>query len=423
MKTAESQLIGTQKLHTAKYVSDLDLDRDELLLVNREFAAQDANVTMDLYLAYDFHISAEQYLSDYIEAGRKLERTFAQCRSLIAQTQAKRSNAQEIYRAQDTRVAKMQSQIENCVMAAKAPGLVIYGSGDSSDRFRMMRGRGGGGGGGGMIAEGESVYEGQTLLSMPDTASMVAEISVHETEVDKVRPGQLAEIVMDAFPDKRLEGEVIEVAPLPDQQRGFMSPDIKVYKTLVKINGTHEFLRTRMSCKVEILVNHLQDVVLVPIQVVANRAGRKVVYVKTATGGSEKREVDTGAFNDTFVQIISGLDKNEDVLLNPPLMSGSGGSEAFQGNPSRLAKYAADANSPAARPQGRPTGNGPAMGGGQARGQGGQGGMNRQQRSGGQGGQRGSRQGQGPGGGGQRPQRGGAGGQRTGPAGQGSPSN
>ena len=56
-----------------------------------------------------------------------------------------------------------------------------------------------------------------------------------------------------------------------------------------------------MSCKVEILVHHLEDVVVVPIQVVANRGGRKVVYVKTAQGGSEEREVDTGAFNDTFV--------------------------------------------------------------------------------------------------------------------------
>ena len=56
---------------------------------------------------------------------------------------------------------------------------------------------------------------------MPDTASMVAEITVHETEVDKVRPGQAAQIVLDAFPDQVLHGQVYEVAPLPDEQRGF----------------------------------------------------------------------------------------------------------------------------------------------------------------------------------------------------------
>ena len=43
-----------------------------------------------------------------------------------------------------------------------------------------------------------------------------------------------------------------------------MSPDLKVYKTLVRIDGTHEFLRTRMSCKVTILVETIVDAVIVP---------------------------------------------------------------------------------------------------------------------------------------------------------------
>ncbi len=316
LKTAQARLAGTEKLHDANYVSELDLQGDRLTVVNREFAAQNAKVSLDLFLRYDFPKSAEQYLSDYIEAGRQLERTFAECRSRLAQAQAKLANAQERLRAQQKRVAELEQQIANCTIRAKAPGLVIYGTGSSGDMFRAMRGRGGAGSG--VIAEGETVFQGQTIISMPDTATMVAEISVHETDVDKIRPGQPAKIVMDAFPDQVLEGEVLEVAPLPDQQRGFMNPDLKVYTTLVKIHGTHDFLRTRMSCRVEILVRELHDVVIVPIQVVATRGGRKVCYVVTAQG-TEEREVQTGAFNDTFVQIVSGLQGGEEVLLNPPL--------------------------------------------------------------------------------------------------------
>ena len=185
------------------------------------------------------------------------------------------------------------------------------------------------GGSGGIIAEGEVVYEGQTIISMPDTAAMVAEVSVHETEVDKVRPGQPCQIVMDAFPDRILHGGVLEVAPLPDQQRGWMNPDLKVYQTLVSIDGTHDFLKTRMSCKVEILVRRLEDVLLVPIQVVANRGGRKVCYVAT-TSGPEERAVSTGAFTDTLVQITGGLEEGEEVLLNPPLFEDLTSQPAFE---------------------------------------------------------------------------------------------
>ena len=317
LKTQQDTLAGTRKLYDANFVSDLELQRDELNLQNREFSLQDAKVNLALFLDYDFPKSAEQSLSDYIEARRRLQRTYAQCRSREAQAKSSLSSAKLRYDEQDKQVKQLEQQIEYCTIRAKAPGLVVYGEGSESDIRRMMRGgRGGSMGGSGMIAEGESVFEGQTLISMPDTSSMVAEVGVHETEVDKVRPGQRATIIMDAFPDRILEGEVLEVAPLPDQSESFMNPDAKVYQTLVKINGTHDFLKSRMNCKVNILVEKYDNTIQVPVQVVANRLGRKICYV-VESGNPKEREVVTGAFNDTYVQILDGLEVGEEVLLNP----------------------------------------------------------------------------------------------------------
>ncbi|MGD2095448.1 MAG: efflux RND transporter periplasmic adaptor subunit [Phycisphaerales bacterium] len=355
LKTAEDTLTGTRELHDANYVSDLDLQRDELTVVNRKFSRESSEVSLKLFLDYDFPKSAEQFLSDYIEAGRSLQRTYAQCRSRLAQAQVRLSTAQQRYNRQAEQVRELKEQIEFCTIRAKAPGLVVYGTGGSADMFRAMRGRGGGMSSG-IIAEGEVVTEGQTIISMPDTATMVAEISVHETEVDKVRPGQPATIVMDAFPDRVFQGEVIEVAPLPDQQRGWMNPDLKVYETLVRIDGSHDFLRSRMSCKVTILVAQIKDTVIVPIQVVSNRSGNKVCFVKTAQGPQE-RVVRTGLFNDTFVEIVEGLEAGEEVLLNPSMVvdrfSGSGIYGQQQAIPQERPKSdTADANDTGA--QGRP---------------------------------------------------------------------
>ncbi|MFZ2147217.1 MAG: efflux RND transporter periplasmic adaptor subunit [Sedimentisphaerales bacterium] len=327
LKNAEDTLAGTIKLHDANYVSDLDLQRDELTVQNRKFAKESAEVSLDLFKEYDFPKNAEQNLSDYVEAGRQLQRVYAQCRSRLAQAQVRLSAQKEDLYRQTAQVKKVKEQIEFCTIKAQAPGLVVYGTGGSDDMFRAMRYRGGMSSG--VIAEGETVSEGQTILSMPDTAIMVAEISVHETEVDKVRAGQPATIVMDAFPDRVLEGEVTEVAPLPDQQRGFMNPDLKVYKTLVKIDGTHDFLKSRMSCKVQVLVEQLQNVIIVPIQVVSNRAGKKVCYVM-ASQSPQERVVRTGLFNDTFVEVIEGLEVGEEVMLNPPLFSELTGPASFQ---------------------------------------------------------------------------------------------
>jgi multidrug resistance efflux pump len=317
LATANMTLEGTERLHEANYVSALDLERDRLAVQNREFSRQNAQLNLDLFLAYDLPKGIEQNLSNYIEAGRQLERTYAQCRSRLARAQARLGYRNSRHASQLQRVEEVKQQIANCTIRARAPGLVVYGAGDRGDAFRRMRRRGRGSG---IIAEGESVYTGQVLISVPNTAAMVAEISVHETEIDKVRPGQPARIVMDAFPDRVLQGQVLEVAMLPDRNRNFLNPDLRVYRALVQIDGTHDFLKTRMSCQVDILAQELKDVLVVPVQVVASRRGAKIVYVQTADG-PEDRKVTTGAFNDMFVQIVEGLREGEEVLVNPPLFA------------------------------------------------------------------------------------------------------
>ena len=97
-------------------------------------------------------VGTEQLLSVYIEAGRELQRTYAQCRSELAQKQATLTNAELTYQHQDQRVKEFMEQIDFCTIRAKAPGLVIYGEEGSADALRGMRGKG-------IIAEGENVWE------------------------------------------------------------------------------------------------------------------------------------------------------------------------------------------------------------------------------------------------------------------------
>jgi multidrug resistance efflux pump len=87
LKTAQATLVGTERLHDANYVSELDLERDRLTVINRQFALENAAVSLDLFMHYVFPKIAEQYLSNYVESYLLLERTHAQCRSRLAQAQ------------------------------------------------------------------------------------------------------------------------------------------------------------------------------------------------------------------------------------------------------------------------------------------------------------------------------------------------
>jgi HlyD family secretion protein len=308
LKRAQNTLDWTIRLREKEYVSETDLQSDRLNVESLEIKLNQAKTNLNLFNEYDFSKQTQKLLSDYYESKRNLERTYAKARSQLAQAKAQLESAKSRLDLQQDRLDKSKKQFAACTMKAPGPGLVVYGS--SLDPFQRFRGAS-------IIAAGEQVYQRQTIISLPDTSEMMAEIAVHESSVDKVKPDQKATIVMDAFPDQVLHGGVIKIAPLPDQQRGWLSPDIKVYTTQVSIEGSHDFLKPGMSARVEILVDQLPDVLIVPVQVIANRGGKKICFV--ANGGrTEERDVTTGQFNDTYVQIIAGLQPGEDVLLNPP---------------------------------------------------------------------------------------------------------
>jgi len=306
LEKATDVLTGTQKLHDANYASDLDLKSAELDVNRYRIQHESASEALRLYKLYSFPKQTKQLVSDYHEAQRELERTIAQTRSQLAQAQAKLESSEASFNLQKDHVAKLERQIAACTIRAPTPGIIVYGT--SAD-WRQRRED--------PIEVGDMVRRGQKIFTIPNSDVMSVELRVHESSVNKVRPGQDVTVTVEAYPDMEFHGNVVKIAPLPDPQHGWLDPGVKVYTSHVTIDGSHDILKPGMSAKVEILVEQLHDVKIVPVHVVANRAGKKFCYVATDSG-PEEREVQTGAFNDTFVEIQSGLQVGEKVLLSPP---------------------------------------------------------------------------------------------------------
>jgi len=303
---ATDVLTGTQKLHDANYASDLDLKSAQLDVNRFRIQKESAEEALRLYKLYVFPKQTKQFLSDYQEAKRELDRTVASTRSELAQAQARLESTEASFNLQQSHVAKLERQIAACIIRAPSPGILIYGS--SSDWYQRREDP---------IEVGDMVRRGQKIFTIPNSNVMGVELRVHESSVNKVMPGQDVTVTVEAHPDLAFRAKVVKVAPLPDPQHGWFDPGVKVYSTYVTIEGSHEVLKPGMSAKVEILVEQLRNVKIVPVQVVENRAGKKFCYVATDSGPAE-REVITGAFNNTFVEIVSGLDVGEKVLLSPP---------------------------------------------------------------------------------------------------------
>jgi len=302
LEKATDVLEGTQKLHDANYASDLDLMSAQLDVDRYRIQKESAEEALNLYQLYDFLKETEKFLSDYQEAQRELDRTKARARAQMAQAKAKLASARSTFEMQEQRLNKLHKQIEACTIRAPAVGQVVYWS--STERWSRVK-----------IEQGAEVYEGSKIITIPDASEMKVEVKIHETWIDRIEPNQPADITVQAFPDKAFTGRVLKKAPLADQE-DYLNPDLKVYSTDVGIDGTHDSLKTGMTGKVTVMIDELHDVLYVPIQSVVTVEDKKICYV--AGSPAQKREVETGLFNDNFVEIKSGLAEGEKVLLNPP---------------------------------------------------------------------------------------------------------
>ncbi|MHC4221480.1 MAG: efflux RND transporter periplasmic adaptor subunit [Planctomycetota bacterium] len=311
LEQAKNDLQWTEKLEEKEYVSESELKRDQLKKKRTEIFSEKAKTSQELFKRYEFPKQAEKLYSDYIEAQRELERIEARARSKLAKAKAKLGSSRATFLLQKRRLQKYREQLEACIIKAPAPGHVIYSS--TTDRYSRERGR--------IIEVGAEVRERQHLISIPDLSAMKVGIRIHEMWIDKIELGQKARVTIAAFADLNFDGKVLKKSPMA-VGGSFFDRDTKSYATDISIDGTHDCLKTGMTAKVEIIIKELKGVISVPIQAVINQDGRKICYV-AAGSGSEARQVETGDFNTDFVEIKSGLDVGEEVLLNPQMVIGS----------------------------------------------------------------------------------------------------
>jgi len=98
---------------------------------------------------------------------------------------------------------------------------------------------------------------------------------------------------------------------------GWFDRFVKEYETILKIEDLplDAGLKPGMTGEVKIFVNQLPDVLLVPVQAVGQKQTQHYCYVLKGQN-IERREIVVGENNDKYVEIKSGLEEGEKVLLD-----------------------------------------------------------------------------------------------------------
>ena len=166
------------------------------------------------------------------------------------------------------------------------------------------------------VREGATVYSRQKIFSLPDMTRMQVKVNIHESLIKKIKAGQKAEVRIDAFPNVVFVGTVKSVSQLADSSRPWMSGGVKEYTTIVTLNDISGYeLKPGMTAEARILVGELKNVLVVPVQAVAENKGDFYAFVDEP-GGIKLRKVKVGENNEKLVEILDGLKEGESVALD-----------------------------------------------------------------------------------------------------------
>jgi len=152
------------------------------------------------------------------------------------------------------------------------------------------------------------------VLAIAQLGRMKIEVMVPEQDFVLLRPGQVAHVRTDAYPDTVFEGRIFTVNPALNRMS-------RTSRVAIEIRNDRQMLKPGMFAKVEIVTNSLKNVLAVPSTAIVVRDGEPhvftvenntVPFVTTPT----LVKVKTGMVTDLYAQILEGIDEGAVVLTD-----------------------------------------------------------------------------------------------------------
>jgi len=159
------------------------------------------------------------------------------------------------------------------------------------------------------VTAGQYVRANTPLFTLVKTDPIRLRLEVPERMAPWVKTGQVAEVTVEAFGDRKFEGKVWRISPTVDQNK-------RTFIVEALIDNPSGDLKPGSYARASLPTNKNESVKLVPARAVAYVFGSNKAYVVTAANTIEAREVKLGDRFEENVEILEGLEKGEQVAVS-----------------------------------------------------------------------------------------------------------
>jgi cobalt-zinc-cadmium efflux system membrane fusion protein len=172
------------------------------------------------------------------------------------------------------------------------------------------------------ITQGTAVTVGTPLYVVADLTELWAVAEIDETQLPFVKAGRPTEIAVSAYPGETFAGRITFVADMVD-------PRTRRVTVRCQVPNPGQRLKPEMYAQVALSAGEPREVLAVPSGAIQEIDGKPFVFVRTAKGSFERRDVIAGPEAEGWVEVRSGVKEGEAVattgsfLLKSELLKGS----------------------------------------------------------------------------------------------------
>jgi HlyD family secretion protein len=239
----------------------------------------------------------------------KLELEKAELERNIAQTKLKflkQINTSELQKMklkidqQANRVDQAKSKLDKLILTSDVDGFVIYDLSWTTDK---------------KVREGDIVWANAPIIEIPDLSSLQVKLEVSEADYKRLAIDQTMEIIVDAFPDIHLSGQIKNKAPVGKPV--IENSDVKIFDVTASVDSSSSSLQPGLGVTCNVLVRSVPDTLVIPVISLFEEDSIKVVYIAD-NEKFIKKTVTISDYNNEEVVITSGLKCNEILALRKP---------------------------------------------------------------------------------------------------------
>jgi HlyD family secretion protein len=162
---------------------------------------------------------------------------------------------------------------------------------------------------------GDQVAPGAISFRIDDLDHLLVDVEIPEVDINRVKTGMTTRISFDAITGNEYKGVITQVAQVANVTAGIVN-----FTVTIELTDADESVRPGMTAAVNIVINEIQDVLVIPNRAVRLRDGQRVVYIlKPGDLLPTPVNITIGATSDLQSEVIAGDLKLGDVIvLNPP---------------------------------------------------------------------------------------------------------